>query len=132
MGALTGFLAILKMPETGFFFTREQLIEESCASQENRIACVDAHKSLGVRGEREVKRFTIGFTKKSAETFFAKLRGSGNRRVADVRLNNVSQLAGFAKRHDFEWFLRERCDVDRVRLPEPAPTQKTPGSPREA
>lgn len=43
--------------------------------------------------------YTIGFTKKSAEKFFRLVRGSGTKRVVDVRLNNVSQLAGFAKPH---------------------------------
>jgi hypothetical protein len=42
--------------------------------------------------------FTIGFTKKSAKKFFELLRVSGAKRVVDVRLNNVSQLAGFAKK----------------------------------
>lgn len=70
-----------------------------------------------------VKIFTIGFTKKTAEVFFGKLRRSGAKRVVDVRLNNVSQLAGFAKRKDLEYFLREICDMDYVHLPELAPTQ---------
>ena len=41
-----------------------------------------------------MKMFTIGFTKKSAETFFSKLRASGARRVVDVRLNNALKVAG--------------------------------------
>lgn len=67
--------------------------------------------------------FTIGFTKKSAEVFFNKLKLSGARRVVDVRLNNVSQLAGFAKRNDLQFFLREICDMEYVHLPELAPTK---------
>jgi len=43
---------------------------------------------------------TIGFTHKNAEDFFKRLRDSGAKRVVDVRLNNVSQLAGFSKRDD--------------------------------
>lgn len=70
-----------------------------------------------------MKLFTIGFTKKSAEAFFTKLKRSGAKRVVDVRLNNVSQLAGFAKRNDLEFFLREICHMDYVHLPELAPTQ---------
>jgi len=70
-----------------------------------------------------VKLFTIGFTKKSAEAFFTKLRRSGAKRVVDVRLNNVSQLAGFAKRNDLQYFLREICHLDYVHVPELAPTQ---------
>lgn len=67
--------------------------------------------------------FTIGFTKKSAEVFFSKLRSSGAKRIVDVRLNNVSQLAGFAKRNDLQYFLREICDMDYVHEPALAPTQ---------
>ena len=70
-----------------------------------------------------MKIFTIGFTKKSAEEFFTKLRNSGARRIVDVRLNNVSQLAGFAKRADLEFFLREICRMDYVHVPALAPTQ---------
>lgn len=71
-----------------------------------------------------MKLFTIGFTKKSAQVFFGKLRASGARRVVDVRLNNVSQLAGFTKRNDLEFFLREICGMDYLHLPELAPTQE--------
>ena len=71
-----------------------------------------------------MKLWTIGFTKKSAQVFFGKLRASGARRVVDVRLNNVSQLAGFAKRNDLEFFLRELCGMDYLHLPDLAPTQE--------
>lgn len=67
--------------------------------------------------------FTIGFTKKSAAQFFTKLRDSGAKRIVDVRLNNVSQLAGFAKKNDLEFFLREICRMDYVHVPLLAPTQ---------
>lgn len=66
--------------------------------------------------------FTIGFTKKSAARFFGALCSSGAERVVDVRLNNTSQLAGFSKREDLEFFLREICGLDYVHLPELAPT----------
>ena len=71
-----------------------------------------------------MKVFTIGFTKKSAQQFFDALRQSGARRVVDVRLNNVSQLAGFAKRDDLRFFLKEVCGMDYIHLPELAPTQE--------
>jgi uncharacterized protein (DUF488 family) len=67
--------------------------------------------------------FTIGFTKKSARNFFETLRKSGARRVVDVRLNNVSQLAGFSKKDDLAYFLKEICGIEYVHLPELAPTQ---------
>jgi uncharacterized protein (DUF488 family) len=43
-----------------------------------------------------IKIYTIGFTKKSAEQFFGKLIKAGVKKVVDARLNNSSQLAGFA------------------------------------
>ncbi len=67
--------------------------------------------------------FTIGFTKKSARRFFQLLRTSGARRVVDVRLNNVSQLAGFAKRDDLQFFLAELCGMDYAHVPALAPTK---------
>lgn len=67
--------------------------------------------------------FTIGFTKKNARTFFEMLRRSGAKRVLDVRLNNISQLAGFTKKEDLAYFLKEICELDYVHLPELAPTQ---------
>lgn len=70
-----------------------------------------------------MKIFTIGFTKKNAEQFFAHLKQPGLRRVLDTRLNNVSQLAGFTKRDDLRFFLREVGHIDYVHLPALAPTQ---------
>lgn len=67
--------------------------------------------------------FTIGFTKKNAETFFTFLRGSGVKTLIDVRLNNVSQLAGFAKKDDLKFFLKELCSAEYVHVPELAPTK---------
>jgi uncharacterized protein (DUF488 family) len=52
---------------------------------------------------------TIGFTQSSAERFFERLRSAGVRRLVDVRLNNVSQLAGFAKSGDLAYFLDRIC-----------------------
>lgn len=68
--------------------------------------------------------YTLGFTKKSAESFFEILRASGVERVIDVRLNNVSQLAGFTKRDDLAYFLREVCSVEYEHMPDLAPTQE--------
>lgn len=70
-----------------------------------------------------MKVFTIGFTKKSARRFFELLKTSGAKRIVDVRLNNVSQLAGFAKKDDLEYFLKEICSMGYTHLPELAPTQ---------
>lgn len=71
-----------------------------------------------------MKIYTIGFTKKNAHRFFESLRKSGAKRVVDVRLNNVSQLAGFAKRDDLAYFLDQVCGMQYVHLPELAPTKE--------
>ncbi len=68
--------------------------------------------------------FTIGFTKKSARRFFELLRKSGAKRVVDVRLNNISQLAGFAKKDDLAYFLKEIGGIEYVHLTELAPTKE--------
>jgi len=70
-----------------------------------------------------MKLYTIGFTKKNAQKFFETLRSSNTKRVVDVRLNNVSQLAGFAKRDDLAYFLEKVCKIGYVHLPDLAPTQ---------
>lgn len=67
--------------------------------------------------------FTIGFTKTTAESFFARLKEAGVRTVVDVRLNNVSQLSGFAKKNDLRYFLKEICGIGYDHRPELAPTQ---------
>src|SRR5580698_2313692 len=66
---------------------------------------------------------TIGFTSKTAEDFFTRLKKSGVKRVVDVRLNNVSQLAGFSKREDLRYFLNAILGMEYVHLPVLAPTQ---------
>lgn len=71
-----------------------------------------------------MKIFTIGFTKKTAEHFFSSLKQQDLLRVVDARLNNVSQLAGFTKKNDLKYFLREICHIDYIHLPILAPTQE--------
>ena len=64
---------------------------------------------------------TIGFTNKTAKKFFSLLRGAGVRTLLDVRLNNTSQLAGFAKKADLKFFLSELLGADFVELGDLAP-----------
>jgi len=71
-----------------------------------------------------MKLFTIGFTKKTAEKFFSMLTDAGVKRVIDIRLNNTSQLAGFAKKDDLIYFLKKIGDIDYTHKPELAPTQE--------
>jgi len=73
---------------------------------------------------KRARIFTMGFTKKSAEQFFTRLSNAGVKRVIDVRLNNVSQLAGFAKRDDLAYFLKAICDCDYRHEPLLAPTKE--------
>jgi uncharacterized protein (DUF488 family) len=78
----------------------------------------DAHASPAIT------LFTIGFTGKSAEEFFARLQQAGVRRLIDTRLNNVSQLAGFTKRRDLEYFLKTIAGISYVHDTELAPTDE--------
>ncbi len=68
--------------------------------------------------------YSIGFTQKSAGEFFHLLKSRGIRRLLDVRLNNVSQLAGFSKRDDLAYFLHEIVGADYRHEPMLAPTQE--------
>ena len=72
---------------------------------------------------KKLKLFTIGFTKKNAEKFFNTLKKSGVKRVIDIRLNNVSQLAGFSKRDDLQYFLKTICEIDYIHKLELAPNE---------
>ncbi|MGL5196559.1 MAG: DUF488 family protein [Chroococcales cyanobacterium] len=70
-----------------------------------------------------VNLFTIGFTQKSAETFFTTLKQAGVKRIIDTRLNNVSQLAGFAKKNDLQYFLKTIADIEYLHILDLAPTK---------
>lgn len=72
---------------------------------------------------RDVSVSTIGFTRTTAENFFARLKRAGVRRVIDVRLHNTSQLAGFAKADDLRYFLKEILGIAYVHEPLLAPTE---------
>ncbi len=69
------------------------------------------------------KIYTIGFTKKTAKEFFTKLEIAGVKRILDIRLNNSSQLAGFAKKDDLEYFLVKINGIKYSYLPKLAPTK---------
>lgn len=71
-----------------------------------------------------MKLFTIGFTQKTAEDFFGRLRANGVRTLVDIRLNPHGQLAGFAKQADLPYFLRELAEgCGYIHLPLLAPTK---------
>lgn len=68
--------------------------------------------------------YTIGFTKTTAESFFERLRRNKIDVLIDIRLNNRSQLAGFAKAPDIEWFLQELCGICYIHDDLLAPTEE--------
>jgi len=70
-----------------------------------------------------IRLFTIGFTKKSASTFFEKLKSEGVKNIIDTRLNNTSQLSGFAKQADLQYFLKQIAGIDYQHQLSFAPTQ---------
>jgi uncharacterized protein (DUF488 family) len=67
--------------------------------------------------------YSIGFTQKNAGEFFGTLKAHRIERLLDVRLNNTSQLAGFAKQSDLPYFLKEICGATYEHEPLLAPTQ---------
>ena len=71
-----------------------------------------------------IKLFTIGFTKKNAEYFFETLKKNGVKKIVDVRLNNSSQLAGFAKGSDLAYFAKSIANIDYVHILDFAPTKE--------
>ena len=71
-----------------------------------------------------IKLYTIGFTEKSAETFFNLLQKNKVKKIVDTRINNVSQLAGFAKGSDLKFFAKEIGDIDYEHKIDFAPTKE--------
>jgi uncharacterized protein (DUF488 family) len=70
-----------------------------------------------------MKIFTIGFSQKSAEQFFNLLVENKVRKLIDIRLNNKSQLAGFANAKHLPYFL-ELHDIEYDNKPELAPSKE--------
>ena len=65
--------------------------------------------------------YTIGFTKKPARDFFEALKKSGAKHLLDIRLHNTSQLAGFTKRDDLRYFVKEIAGMEYHEVPVLAP-----------
>jgi len=70
-----------------------------------------------------IKIFTIGFTQKSAEQFFTLLVKNGVSKLIDVRLNNSSQLAGFASSKHLPYCLKLH-NIEYQYSPQFAPTKE--------
>jgi uncharacterized protein (DUF488 family) len=72
-----------------------------------------------------MKLYTIGFAQKNAEEFFGLLRQNDVRRVVDIRLRPSGQLAGFARKEDLPYFLKNLAGgCEYTHLPILAPTKE--------
>lgn len=67
--------------------------------------------------------YTIGFSKKSLRKFVELLKSANITDLIDIRLNNTSQLAGFAKKDDLE-FIMELFGIKYTHKPFLAPTEQ--------
>ena len=79
----------------------------------------------------DMNLFTIGFTGKSAEKFFALLESSKANKLIDIRINRTSQLAGFAKEQDLEFFLPKLVGMQYQVWDDLAPTKELLASYRD-
>ena len=68
--------------------------------------------------------YTMGFSQKSAKEFFHILKSNNVSRLIDIRLNNKSQLAGFTKGRDLEYFLKAIINTEYMHIPLLAPTKE--------
>ena len=68
--------------------------------------------------------YTIGFAQKSAKEFFGLLEKNNIDCLIDIRLNNSSQLAGFTKGKDLEYFLNKILLVKYIHDVNFAPTKE--------
>lgn len=67
--------------------------------------------------------YTIGFTQKNAEQFFELLKKNHISKLIDIRINNASQLAGFAKGKDLQYFIQQICNANYEHIVDFAPTK---------
>ena len=71
-----------------------------------------------------IKLYTIGFTKKNAQQFFDLLISNSVDNIVDTRINNTSQLAGFAKADDLEYFANQLGGINYQHNIDFAPTKE--------
>lgn len=75
--------------------------------------------------------YTIGFTGKTAEEFFGLLNSTDAKYLIDTRLNNRSQLAGFTKKGNIEYFVGELTRMSYLEMPILAPEKEMFGEYRK-
>jgi uncharacterized protein (DUF488 family) len=68
--------------------------------------------------------YTIGFRRKPLREFIALLREADVDAVIDIRLRNTSQLAGYTKKDDLDFLLREGFGIAYEHHPELAPSDE--------
>ena len=68
--------------------------------------------------------YTIGFTKKSAEQFFERIKYYRIQVLVDVRLKNTSQLMRFSHGQDIEYLLQKLCNCEYEHCVNYAPTKE--------
>lgn len=71
-----------------------------------------------------IKLYTIGFTNKSAQKFFELLKKNEVVKIVDTRINNTSQLSGFAKGSDLSYFAKEVGNMGYLHKVDFAPTKE--------
>ena len=71
-----------------------------------------------------MKIYTIGFTGKTARDFFETLREVEAKYLLDIRIHNSSQLAGFAKKGNIEFFTEQLTSLTYFELPLLAPSEE--------
>ena len=71
-----------------------------------------------------IKLFTIGFTNKSAQKFFELKKKNEVVKIVDTRINNTSQLSGFAKGNDLSFFAKEVGNMGYLHKIDFAPTKE--------
>ena len=67
--------------------------------------------------------YTIGFTGKTAQEFFEALQGTQAKHLLDIRLRNNSQLAGFTKKGNIEYFTERLTHLTYQEMPVLAPEE---------
>ena len=106
----------------------ESLISKAYTLQSDKIAYSEksnnSKKDLNSKTLEKINLYTIGFTKTTAENFFKRIKSANVKRVIDVRLNNNSQLAGFAKKNDLKYFLKALGNIEYKHIPLLAPTKE--------
>ncbi len=71
-----------------------------------------------------IKLYTIGFTKKNAQQFFELLTSNEVQEIVDTRVNNKSQLAGYAKGVDLKYFAKAVANIEYSHELDFAPTKE--------